>query len=231
MEEYKHDIPKLEEPVLPELDPYQFYRRLQKRPRRKAGGFDAWLTAEARVLPLAIVALFTEVFKVVEGGNGWVEAWSFVPKVALVKADTGKPLDTRLIGLASVWTSTYEGLRYRHLSRWREGWLCPRVFGARRSHRTVDISYPFQLYGDVAVAQQKPWLGLLLDRQKCFDRLVFELMFGVQEAYRCPAPVVRYRRGFYGEQWHFLRIANCYSDPFSPTNGAIQGSVSRLTTS
>eukprot|EP00969_Alexandrium_andersonii_P112352 4963353-Alexandrium_andersonii.AAC.1 len=113
---------------------------MARRPSHKAGGFCGWTTRECKALEKLHYQAAADFFNAMESesDNRLPKAMRYLPKVTLVKKDTGKPLDTRQIGLNSVWYSVYGKIRYAQLGQWRAEWGHKNIMGARAGKTSED---------------------------------------------------------------------------------------------
>ena len=165
---------------MPEIRAGGLNNILQKRGDRKAGGFDGWRTTEAKAVPVVLLTLVAKVLTWIEEGQDWPSAFRCVPLPALKKGTGEFAIDQRLLGLMSVWYSAWGALRRKHTEPWRAS-LFEENMCARPGSSITDVFWPTQLRLENAEHQDLPLASLMLDREKCFDRIPYSFILKLQE--------------------------------------------------
>eukprot|EP00969_Alexandrium_andersonii_P128800 5692011-Alexandrium_andersonii.AAC.1 len=80
---------------------------------------------------------------------------------------------------------------------WRASWTLPNMCGAKPGVGIVDVAYPLQAAIEHARDFDRPMCGEMLDREKCFDRLLHTLALPLQRRYGCPQGILTAREDFY----------------------------------
>ena len=225
--EFQQDFPARQNISIEHFTGIELYKTLQKRPDKKAGSFDGWTTREAKDLPLVLVNVAALVFELIETGAEWPAAFTQVPNPQLRKGAGEDPRDTRGLSLLSVWHSSWAKARYHHpaMNKWRIAWTPPNMYGARKKSTIQDVSLGAQLLLELARLMGKPLGMLFLDKEKCYDRMIFAITLGLQGFVGCPARLLRARGSFAIQARRRFKLKGFYSSEWAFTNGDMQGDV------
>eukprot|EP00969_Alexandrium_andersonii_P304228 13448166-Alexandrium_andersonii.AAC.1 len=97
--------------------------------------------------------------------------------------------------------------------------------GAKPGAGPRDVTYPLQAAIESTRHVGGELCGIMLDREKCFDRLTFELFEPLQRAHGCPKCVLKPRVAFYGSLQRRTKLGSTYGESIRPTNALLQGCV------
>ena len=97
--------------------------------------------------------------------------------------------------------------------------------GAKPGVGIVDVAFPWQAAIEHARRHDRPLCGVMLDREKCFDRLVHTLTLPLQKRHGCPEGVLAARWNFYERLTRRVKLGASYGEETRPTHGALQGCV------
>ncbi len=219
--EYHQDIPKGIAGNTP-LDQDKYYRRLQKPNDEKAGSFDFWATKEAKRLPVVFSHAACVVFTSIEHYGNWPAHLLEVPVALPPKKGPPSALNQRPITCLSVWVSTWSSVRYDDYMQWQLTWLPPELC-ARPSSFTRDITWGLTLQVENAKLKGIPKTGLLQDKEKLFDLMVWEISLGMLTHSNGPSGIVIALRGLYGNLRSRFRSIGFVSAAWKRTNGGPQG--------
>ena len=131
-------------------------------------------------------------------------------------------LNKRPITCLSVLVSTWSSVRYDDYMQWQLTWLPPELC-ARPSSFTRDITWGLTLQVENAKLKGIPKTGLLQDKDKFFDLMVWEISLGMLTHSNGPSGIVIALRGLYGNLRSRFRSIGFVSAAWKRTNGGPQG--------
>ena len=222
---YGHLFPELPMPQLEPITANDLLTYFNHRGWNKSSGLDGWRTGEVKDLPASICHFAAATLNVCEAQGSWPESFCFLAQPALAKGTGEGPMDCRLLGLESVWLAAWSTIRFRQLEEWRQQWLLPQQMGAVRGKGIWDVTWPLQLWLEERAYVGAPAAGIMLDRTKCFDRIAHQIIFGLQEAHRCPTSITRLRRDHYERVQRTIKLNNTFGPLWTGTNAVTQGNV------
>ena len=97
------------------------------------------------------------------------------------------------------------------------------MYGARKGCTINDVSAPTQLLLEVARLLGVPAAAIALDKEKCFDRLLFHIVYGLHAAAGCPEKIITARASFMEVACRRFKLRGYFSQPWNFTNGSFQG--------
>ena len=97
------------------------------------------------------------------------------------------------------------------------------MHGARPGHSTSDVTWPLMLAIESANQKSEQLAGAMLDRMKCFDKMVREISFELETACGFERWITRSQQKLYKKLKRFLVISTFAGPIFESTNGFAQG--------
>ena len=209
--------------------------QLKRANKHRAVAADGWRLAEMRHLPDKLLLLVVDLLNDHEQG-AWAQAGctaiiTCIPK-GTINLDSEEeaphpaapqPLGTRPISNISPWSTMYTGIRYRHLSEWRESLQPQSMHGARKGHETTDVALELALDIEYARTNGMHLAGIALDRQKFFDLLSHDILWPLLRSLGLPEQILLAERTFYAKLRSYYKLRDCYSAESRRSNGFIQG--------
>ena len=166
-EEYKNEIMEARRAcAIPEITGLRLFHQARKRRVDAVGGVDAWRTREVRSL------CYAKLFTAIEKGARWPGIFQHGVVVLLDKGEGASPIKKRPVLLLIVMYALWSGLRFADLQEWALRVLPRELSGGIKGRSAADTIWP------AALATAAAHLGFghiahaLLDREKCFDRLL-----------------------------------------------------------
>lgn len=155
-------------------------RAVRGRNPAKVGGTDGWTTAEGHLLPAASFAARQSCLSAVADGARWPSPLLFGTVPMMPKSDTGFPEDQRPLTCLSLWSVSWDKAIYNLSKNWLDELLPCQMRGARPDAMTMDIAWVVTLLFEHAHLYQQSKLGYFLDREKCFDRLPWSILYALE---------------------------------------------------
>ena len=136
------------------------------------------------------------------------------------------PDDTRAIAVASViYSRLWGSLRFRQLTDWMSHGFPPTLLGSIPTRSAFTSEY--LLDGDLHQESEDPndWnpMVLFIDRYKCFDLLVPDLVISVASELGLPWDVSAALHGFYQGQVRIFKLGTAYRRKVFSSNAILQG--------
>ena len=79
-----------------------------------------------------------------------------------------------------MWTVGYDKAQYRAAAEWLEKLMPWQMRGARQGGMTLDVAWIVELTLEHYRLFNIPAFGYFMDREKCFDRLPWEVMYELE---------------------------------------------------
>ena len=209
---YQHVLPTSQPCKLPAISASEWQEQIRKVPSTAGKGTDGWRPRELQRLPLFLRGVIRDFFEAVEQGMQWPEGLSYIQVFLPPKGETPKPGKQRPISVFGILYRRWSSMRFRHMEEWREQWMPANMRGARAGGSTHDISFMLSLEVEMAQLEGRSIGGFLFDREKCFDRLTFDITDGLATMSHLSRHVKR-----------FLKVGRFVGKVFRATNAMPQG--------
>ena len=151
----------------------------QQRKYTASPGMDGWRTDELHALPAIAFRPWAQLWNGIESGHFEVpKIFKCARLVMLPKPDAKnhQPISRRLISLLSAQYLAYSRARFRCTIPWQLKTFPDNLTGAVPGRQASNISHHLAIKNELAIAQGQGRIGIKLDRSKCFDRVVPELV-------------------------------------------------------
>ncbi len=200
-----------------------YFDDLQATLDNRATSLDSWRTVEAKALPRKFSHRVIKILTIIEAGAPWLDSFLHLPQSFCRKNCKVTPLDGRLLTVQSIWQAIWTKNRYRDLSGWRQSWYLDEMSGAKKGGMIQDVYWHTQLALEYTQMMDQDLIALLLDRLKCFDRMLCSIVFGLQMRMGGPCTIIRARRDWYSRSLMYIKLRNAFSRPLDHKNGIYQG--------
>ena len=182
---------------------------------------DAWGMDELLHLPPSGWIGFTMTMLLAEETGQWPLVLKFISLSAIGKGtDIKSPKDTRCIGVSSCVYSVWSGLRFRHLIPWMLRVFPSNIIGGVPERHMFESEAQLSL--DIRDFQTEPLL-VLLDRVKCFDRIVPAVAVSALNSLGLPPPIGVAIQGFYSNQVRIMKLGKAFGKRLIHGSSALQG--------
>ena len=121
-----------------------------------------------------------KVFKAVADGGSGRNPSSTAQFHFCQKTDRSRADEQRPITAFSVWTVGYDKAQYKAAAEWLEKLMPWQMRGARPGGMTLDVAWIVELTLEHHRLKGTPAFGYFMDREKCFDRLPWEVMYELE---------------------------------------------------
>ena len=151
----------------------------QQRKVTAAPGMDGWRTDEMHALPTQAFRPWAQLWNDIEAGKLYIpRIFKCARLVMLPKPDAKnhEPISRRLISLLSAQYLAYSRARFRASIPWQLKTFPDNLTGAVPGRQASDVSHILAIKNELAISQGQGRVGIKLDRSKCFDRVVPELV-------------------------------------------------------
>lgn len=177
---------------LPPLSGDDIFETIQQRKVHAAPGLDGWRTSDLQAPPKACCDVIAAWFNHLESSTDYdlPQVLTRAKQVFLHKPGPPDPLNKRLITALSPLILAFTGSRCRHLQRWQQEVLPKQLCGGIANRTMSSISVGLRTEIDLAVAHDKPLVGIKLDQSKCFDRILPQFAAALFLALGLPKVVV-----------------------------------------
>ena len=155
---------------------------VRSRDSRKVGGTDGWATHEGHLLPSVSFDARQHCLEAVMDGAAWPTPLLFGTVPLVPKSESGLPADQRPLTCLSLWNVGWDKATYTLTKEWLESLMPCAMRGARPEAMTMDIVWVVTLLIEHAHCYSQGKAGYFLDREKCFDRLPWEITFELERA-------------------------------------------------
>ena len=220
---YGHTFPACQPCKLPKITARDWKAQVHKLPLHAGKGVDGWRAGELQRLPLFLWEIVADFFDAIEQGMQWPKSLTYAQIGLMPKGDVSKPGKQRPISVFGILYRCWSSLRFRHMQSWREQWMPDNMRGARAGGSTHDISIMLSLDVEVAQLEGRPIGGFLFDREKCFDRLTFDITDGLAGVFQAPEGVRIAMNRLCRQTKRFLKIGKFCGRVFQATNALPQG--------
>ena len=200
------------------------FNLIQGRSPCKAGGLDGWRCRDLHLLPPVIWSCFAVFLNTIELGGAWPPVFRLVPHVLLQKSDSSvSPDKLRPIGLNCIVYSLWSSLRLNHLRQWQLNIAPPDLHGGLFQRTVDDSEHCLSLAIEKSFSDKDPFLGVFIDRLKCFDHLRPLLTCRILAALGLDHRITHALSDYYACHSRFFRIGQAYGPPIRCQNGMVQG--------
>ena len=225
--EYQVEIEAAEHRVaFDKLNGMALWQTLHAKSDYTCPGSDGWRMAELRRLPPAALEPLAQLLRVIEDDDlNWPSAMLFGVMPLLPKGKGYAPLDMRPITVTSACYSLWASTRFRHSREWQREVLPADSYGGRESRTASEMYFECSLAIERAhhLGPDEQLLLLFLDRVKCFDRLLPELVCSLLQALGFPQGITRAMKRFYEGALRAFRIGPWLGEWFRSLNSMLQG--------
>ncbi len=199
----------------------------QQRKVTAAPGMDGWRTDEMHALPTQAFRPWAQLWNDIEAGKLYIpRIFKCARLVMLPKPDAKnhEPISRRLISLLSAQYLAYSRARFRASIPWQLKTFPDNLTGAVPGRQASDVSHILAIKNELAISQGQGRVGIKLDRSKCFDRVVPELVGLIAIRLGMDPGYIRVWTGLYDGFKRFILYGNFINKTgMESTNGIAQG--------
>ncbi|CAE8735501.1 unnamed protein product [Polarella glacialis] len=208
---------------LPKLTGEMLSKAAKKRRIGAVGGLDAWRTCEFRILPPEVLDPLAEILEDAENGAGIPDVILKILQPLIDKGEGPAPLKQRGIGLLSVVHAAYASARnvtlHQHVALAFPTEIVGGMNGRTASEHIIATSL---VYGAAAAGLQH-CVGLFLDRIKCFDLLLKQILLPLMKRVGIPMGIINYLECLTGNMVRMFVLGKWVGEPWQAVNGWCQG--------
>ena len=196
------------------------------RKKHAAAGLDGWRTLELQNFPISIFNQIAIFFEEIERGTRTMPSNLGIAKQVILDKQGGEdtPLQKRLISVLPALVLAYTGVRFRQLQEWQAQVMPSQLHGGIKGRRMSDISTGLQIQIDNAKRVNEHFVGLKLDKSKCFDRLIPSVSSALFAALGIPSFVINFFLQLYTNLKRFMTYKTWIAENYTTcSNGLVQG--------
>ncbi|CAE8597871.1 unnamed protein product [Polarella glacialis] len=159
----------------------------------QVAGLDRVWPAELKSLPLRLVSMIADYFRMVERTGKWAPAFLMAKTVMLAKGDGNTdPLKQRPITVYATLYRLWASTRLRQALDWQEKWIKNSCRGFRKATRALDEAYKLSAAIEAALlsGDDAALAGLSLDLTKAFDSLDRQQVYQVLLEFGLPTQLL-----------------------------------------
>ena len=209
------------------LTPEDLQTAAGQRKTTAAAGIDGWRTDEIQALPTNAFLPWALLWNAVEQGILPMPRIFRVARLVMLPKPDAKnhePISRRLISLLSVQYLAYSKARFQASISWQLKTFPKNLCGAVKGRQASDVSHSLAISNELAVANGQGRVGIKLDRSKCFDRVIPELIRELGERLGLDKGFLRAWTSVYVDFKRFITYGAFISkDSLQSNNGIAQG--------
>jgi len=209
------------------ITPDDLFVAASQRKTSAAAGIDGWRTDEIQAFPASAFIPWALLWNSIEQGIlPMPKIFRCARLVMLPKPDAKnhEPISRRLISLLSVQYLAYSKARFQASVSWQLKTFPKNLCGAVPGRQASDISHNLAITNELAIAKCQGRIGIKLDRSKCFDRVIPELIRELGERLGLDKGFLRAWSAVYVDFKRFITYGAFISkDSLHSKNGIAQG--------
>ena len=210
---------------IPTLTGTMLHRQILSRKKHAASGLDGWRTLELQNFPITIFNQIALFFRQIESGERCMPKILGVAKqVILDKNGEDTPLQKRLLSILPALVLSYTSVRFRQLQKWQQLVMPSQLHGGISGRRMSEIPASLQIQVDHAKCKNDHFVGLKLDKSKCFDRLIPSVTAALFAALGIPSFLNNFFLQLYSNLKRFMTYKSWIAENYTTcANGLVQG--------
>ena len=209
------------------ITPEELQSAARQRKSSAAAGIDGWRTDEIQALPVSAFLPWAVLWNAVEQGIlPMPQIFRCARLVMLPKPDAKnhEPISRRLISLLSVYYLAYSKARFQSTIEWQAKTFPKNLCGAVPGRKASDISHNLAITNELAIANGEGRIGIKLDRSKCFDRIIPDLIRQIGERLGLDKGFLRAWTSVYSDFKRYITYGSFISpNSLHSNNGIAQG--------
>lgn len=189
----------------------------------QTAGPDGWTWKGLQALPPVFLDRLADIFQKIENTGKWPSPLLEAVVTLIPKGEGSSPLKQRPITVTSVVYRLWSRCRLFDAMEWQEEWADESQYGFRRKRGPIDAHVEWMLHVEEAHATKGRVAGILLDCEKCFDKIPHEIVLSLCEAIGMHANVLRPLQGVMaGLHKRFQLAGGGVGSRWKSTNGIVQ---------
>ena len=145
-------------------------------------------------------------------------------QVILDKNGEDTPLQKRLLSILPALVLSYTSVRFRQLQEWQKNIMPKQLHGGICGRKMSDIPIGLQIQVDNAKCHNEHFVGLKLDKSKCFDRLIPSVTAALFAALGIPPSLNNFFMQLYCNLKRFMTYKTWIAQKYTTcANGLVQG--------
>ena len=209
------------------ITPEELQAAAGQRKTTAAAGIDGWRTDEIQALPTDAFLPWALLWNAVEQGILPMPKIFRVARLVMLPKPDAKnhePISRRLISLLSVQYLAYSRARFQASIPWQLKTFPKNLCGAVQGRQASDVSHSLAISNEIAIANCQGRVGIKLDRSKCFDRVIPNLIKELGERLGLDKGFLRAWTAVYVDFKRFITYGSFISkDSLQSNNGIAQG--------
>ena len=231
-EEYKTEIAMIAEKT-EAIDPVEmditYLKRWLATSKGSSAGVDGWSPDEVARLPTIYQSTLVDLINWSVLHNRWADVHyeamtTLLPKTCATDCFP-TPAQHRPITVLSIFYRSWTSLIYQTTQAWQHQVAHDSMRGGLAKRMPQDISWRYQFLLDDAMNLNEAATSLVLslDKEKCFDRLLWQIGLPLMKALKMPERYVDVLGNFLSRLQRRIKYRNWIGTPFHSTNGVVQG--------
>ena len=209
------------------VTPDELHKAACARKSSASAGIDGWRTDEIQALPVSAFLPWALLWNAIEQGIlRMPKIFRCARLVMLPKPDAKnhEPISRRLISLLSVQYLAYSKARFQSSLEWQAKTFPKNLCGAVQGRKASDVSHSLAISNELALSNGEGRIGIKLDRSKCFDRVIPDLIRQLGERLGLDKGFLRAWSSIYDDFKRFITYGSFISpNSLQSKNGIAQG--------
>jgi hypothetical protein len=109
------------------------------------------------------------------------------------------------------------------LKQWQERWIHPSLYGGAQGREAIEAAFDFALDAEEAQNASQTWIASLLDYQKYFDHIHWEILWPAAQHWGLPLGIFRACSNFYCQLSSRFKFGGHFGPTFTRTKSIAQG--------
>ena len=223
---YEAHIPQGCSMELGAMTPEELRSAIKRMCTDTAFGADGFTAADLKAMPDALLERLALLFDLIEMSGSWPEALLTALVTMIPKDDNSggmRPTDLRPISVMSVVYRAWASARLRPTLEWQESWASDDIAGFRPCMGCDDVTWQVSTEVEHALLHGTGLCGFSVDLAKAFDRIPWDIAFGIAERMGLSQRIIRAMRSLYSQLRIRFRVGPFIGQAFLAPNGIIQG--------
>ena len=214
------------------VTPRKLFEAVAQRKRSASAGVDGWRTCEFQALPLEAYFPWAMLWNFVENYDWDVPSVCKIARLVILpkpSAKSSQPIHQRLIALLCVPYLAYSKARFTECIPWQLAVFPKNVCGGISGRKSSDITHTLAMESEHSIALGQAIIGIKLDRSKCFDRVVVDIIVQLGKVLGLDSKFLRAWSKLYQGFERFVCWHSCIADrPLKNSNGIAQGDTASV---
>lgn len=214
------------------VTPRKLFEAVAQRKRSESAGVDGWRTCEFQALPLEAYFPWAMLWNFVENYDWDVPSVCKIARLVILpkpSAKSSQPIHQRLIALLCIPYLAYSKARFTECIPWQLAVFPKNVCGGISGRKSSDITHTLAMESEHSIAFGQAIIGIKLDRSKCFDRVVVDIIVQLGKVLGLDSKFLRAWSKLYQGFERFVCWNSCIADrPLKNSNGIAQGDTASV---